>query len=131
MKRNALLMTIMSLGLAVPASVTAQSPEWTQKMDDCQDAKDDLQDAVGAKSGPKAAAAMTKITAILKETREFWAKQNMPDTVKLADNALAAAADMDKIAKSGKMDTAKAAFDKLNTACSSCHDTHPENKLKK
>lgn len=130
MKRIALLLTIMGLGLAVPAAMRAQSAQWTQKMDDAQDAKDDLMDAVAAKSGPKAAAAMVKITAIMKESRAFWVEQKMPDVVKVADDALTAAA-MDKLAKSGRMDTAKAAFDKLNAACSTCHDMHPENRLKK
>ena len=31
----------------------------------------------------------------------------------------------------GKIDTAKAAFDKINTSCSACRDIHPENRLRK
>jgi cytochrome c556 len=125
------LLAIISIGTAIPTAVIAQSPEWAMKMDGAQEAKDDLMDAVDAKSGPKAAEATSKIAKILQETKTFWAAQNMADVVKTADDAIAAANEMSKVAASGKMDNAKAAYEKLNTSCSLCHDLHAESRLKK
>jgi hypothetical protein len=124
-------MALIGAGLAIPTAVIAQNDEWKQKMDDAQDAKDDLMDAVDAKSGPKAVEATAKMMKTLLETKQFWTEQKMADIVKLADDNIAAANEMTKIASSGQMDTAKAAFNKLGAACSACHDIHPENRLKK
>jgi hypothetical protein len=131
MKITWVLLVALSLGILVPVTVLAQSEEWAMKMDDAQEAKDDLLDAVGAKSGPKAAEATAKITKFLQETKAFWAAQKMADVVKTADDAIAAANEMSKVAVSGKMDSAKAAYDNLNAACNKCHDLHPENRIKK
>jgi soluble cytochrome b562 len=119
------------LALAVPTLIIAQSEQWAMKMDDAQDAKDTLQDAVSAKNAKDAGEQTAKMIAILTETKKFWADQKMPDIVKIADDNLAALNEMAAMAKSGKMDGAQAGFDKINTTCSACHDIHPENRLKK
>ena len=121
----------MGLGLLIPAAAPAQNDEWKQKMEDAQEAKDDLLDAVNAKSGPKAVGATAKISKILLETKQFWADKKMPDIVKLADANLVATDALSKLAASGNMDQSKAAYDKLNSSCSACHDVHPENRLGK
>ena len=131
MYRKLLVTSLIGASLALPTVVFAQNDEYRQKMEDAQEAKDDLMDAVKDKSGPKAAAAAAKIAKILQEAKAFWAARKMADIMKLADDDIAAANDMANIAASGKMDTAKAAFDKINVACSACHDIHPENRLKK
>ncbi|MEQ1886853.1 MAG: cytochrome c [Bryobacteraceae bacterium] len=131
MKATWLMLSILTAGVLVPVTVRAQSEEWAMKMDDAQEAKDDLLDAVGAKSGPKAAEATAKISKLLAETRAFWEQKKMADVVKTADDAIAAANEMAAVAKSGKMDTAKAAYDKLNAACNKCHDLHAEERVRK
>ncbi|MEQ1947965.1 MAG: cytochrome c [Bryobacteraceae bacterium] len=131
MKATWLMLSILTAGVLVPVTMRAQSEEWAMKMDDAQEAKDDLLDAVGTKSGPKAAEATEKILKLLAETKAFWEQQKMPDVVKTADGAIAAANEMAAVAKSGKMDNAKAAYDKLNAACNVCHDLHAEERVKK
>ena len=131
MNRKLIVTAWIGAGLAIPAAVIAQNDDWKQKMEDAQEAKDDLMDAVAAKSGPKAIEATSKMTRILTETRQFWAEQKMADVVKLADDNIAALNEMAKIAASGSMDQGKAAFAKINSACSACHDVHPENRLTK
>ena len=131
MKATWLMLAILGAGALVPVTVRAQSEEWAMKMDDAQEAKDDLLEAVGAKTAPKAAEATAKIQKILQETKAFWEQQKMADVVKTADDALGAANEMAAVAKSGKMDTAKAAYDKLNAACNKCHDLHAEERVKK
>ena len=131
MYRKLVVSSLIGAGLVIPTMAVAQNDEWKQKMEDAQEAKDELMDAVAAKSGSKAAAAATKLTGILQETREYWTGVKMPDVVKLADANLAALGAMSKLAGSGKMDQAKAAFDKIGDSCSVCHDIHPENRLAK
>ena len=117
MYRKLVVTSIIGAGLLIPAASVAQNDEWKQKMEDAQEAKDDLMDAIGAKSGVKATQATTKLTRILQETREYWTGVKMPDVVKLADANLAAIDAMSKLAGSGKMDQAKAAFDKIGETC--------------
>ena len=131
MYRKLLVTPLIGAALAIPTVIYAQNDEWRQKMEDAQEAKDDLMGAVKDKSGPKAAEATAKISKILQESKAFWAEQKMDDIVKTADDSIAAANDMTRIAASGKMDTAKAAFDKINVSCSACHDLHPEDRLTK
>jgi hypothetical protein len=129
--RRFLLVAPVGLALFIPAFLSAQNEHLIQRMDDAQDAKDDLRDAVKAKDAAKAIAAVDKITGILQETKNFWADQKMADVVKMADDALAAAGEVKEAARAGNMDDAPAAYKKLDTACQQCHDVHPENRLKK
>jgi len=113
----------------VPGMLVAQDDAYRQKMDDAQDAKDDLMDAIGAKSGPKAAIATAKMTKTVQEVKQFWAAKKMADIVKLADASLAALDAMNKLVSSGKVDQSEEAFQKINDTCSACHDAHPEKRL--
>lgn len=118
------------LAFALPVAVYGQNDAWKQKMEDAQSAQDDLTDAIQAKSGPKALAAAAKMTAILKETKQFWAGRKMADVVRLADENLAALGEMTKMAGSGKMEKAQAAAELISTTCSACHNIHPEGRMK-
>ena len=63
------------MAMAASAILFAQNEQWTMKMDDAQDAKDTLQDAVGMKNAKDAGEATAKMIAILTETKTFWAGQ--------------------------------------------------------
>jgi hypothetical protein len=126
-----ILFSALGASLTIPAYIFAQNDQQQMMMDDAQEAKDDLMDAVEAKQAAKAEEAAGKITKLLSEARKFWVDQKQADVVKMFDETLAIAAEMSNIARSGDMANAKATFDKLNTSCSNCHDTHPENRLKK
>jgi hypothetical protein len=127
--RKLTLLSFVGATLAVPAYIFAQNEQQTMMMDDAQEAKDDLLDAVNAKDTAKATDAVEKITKIITETKKFWADQKQADVVKLADDTLAAAANMTVVAKA-KGDF-KAAYQKLDVSCQQCHNIHPENRLKK
>jgi soluble cytochrome b562 len=131
MYRKLVVTSLIGASLVIPTLAVAQNDEWKQKMEDAQEAKDDLMDAVGAKSGPKAVEATAKMAKILQEAKEYWAGLKMADVVKLADANLAALDAMSKLAGSGKMDQSKAAFDKIGDSCSVCHDVQPEMRLTK
>lgn len=129
MHRKLLVASFLGAVLTIPATVVAQDAAYRQKMDDAQDAKDDLMDAIDHKSGPKAAEATAKITKIVQEAKQFWAAKKMADIVKLADASLAALGEMNKLASAGKMDQSQAVFQKVSDTCSACHDAHPEKRL--
>ena len=129
MHRKLIIASMLGAVLTIPAAIVAQDDAWRMKMDDAQDAKDDLMDAVDAKSGPKAAEATAKMTKIVQETKQFWAAKKMADIVTLADASLAALNEMSKMAAAGKMDQSKAVYQKIGATCSACHDVHPEKRL--
>jgi len=131
MKRKLILLPLAGMALAAPVQICAQNEHLVMSMDDAQEAKDDLLDAVNAAQGPKAAEAVRKITKIILEIKMFWEEQKQADVVKLADDTLAAAAEMDKVARSGNMANAKAVYAKLDMSCQQCHNVHPENRIKK
>lgn len=129
MRYQLVIASLLGIILIIPAAVVAQDDAYRQKMDDAQDAKDDLMDAIDHKSGPKAVEATAKMTKIVLEAKQFWAAKNMADIVKLADASLAALDEMNKLAASGKIDQSKAAFQKIGDTCSACHDAHPEKRV--
>lgn len=120
---------LMGLSLFVP--VMGQTEEDVIKnMKEAQAAQSEVQDGIKARDAAKTQIAAQKLMNILQENRTFWGRQLMPATVKLANNSVAASRDVMEIARNGKMDTIQAAFDKMNTSCQACHDTHPEKQLK-
>jgi hypothetical protein len=127
--RKFMLLSFVGAGLTIPAYIFAQNEQQQMAMDDAQDAKDDLLDAVNAKDTEKAVAAVDKMTKIILDAKKFWADQKQADVVKMADDTLAAAANMTAVAKA-KGDF-KAAYQKLDLSCQQCHNVHPENRLKK
>ena len=97
-------------------------------MDDAGDAQEDLRDAITAKSGPKAAELGAKIDALMKDTETYWQKKNAADGVKIAQDCEALAKQIVTAAKANNFDQTGAAFAKMNTACSACHDLHLEKR---
>jgi cytochrome c556 len=128
-KRKLTWFVLATAALAAPVLIQAQNDALRESMDNAQDAKDDLMDAVDAKQGAKISEASDKITKILTENRKFWVDKKMPDVLKMFDDTIAQSKAMSAMGKSGKLDGAKAAFTKLNASCSGCHDSHPEKKL--
>ena len=122
------LMLLFFIGVGLITPISAQNAQLRMSMDEAQDARDDLEDALNAKDPAKTGQALDKLTKVILEAKTFWAGQKQADIVKLADNALAASSEIGKMA-AAKGDP-KPAFKKLELACQQCHDLHPENRLK-
>ncbi len=131
MKQTLRLFVIVMACLSGPAYLFAQNDALRESMDNTQDAKGDLMEAVDAQQGQKITAAADTIVKLLEENRKFWADKKMPDVLEMFDDTIGQAKAMSAMGKSGKLDGAKEAFAKLSTSCSRCHDAHPEEKLPK
>lgn len=99
-----------------------------ERMDAAQELKDDLKEALDAKSAEKAAGPAGKLVEFAQQEEAYWKKTNFEDVLKLARENLAAAQEIrDRVGK-GQPDAAGKAYDKLETSCHACHDLHPEKR---
>jgi hypothetical protein len=101
------------------------------RMDSAQDVRDDLQDALDAKSSVKVAESAGKLVEFGQREREYWSAAGISAAVKLSQNNLEAARAIEVTAKAGNFEGARAAFVHLNDTCRACHDLHPEKQLPK
>lgn len=109
------------------APTAATHKKW---MNDASDLQEELRDELQSTDGAKAAAAATKIEALMARTQTYWAGKRMEDVVKLAQDSRTYAKQVATAAKAGHLDEAKTAFGKMNDTCNVCHDLHPEKREK-
>ena len=129
MKYKLAFLSLIAISAAM-ASVTsgdvARHKAW---MDTSQDLKDEIRDALSAQSGAKAAHSAQKLTNILRQEEQYWINAKQSDAAKLARQNLAESRQIAAWAKSGDLNQALRAFNKLEETCSACHDLHPEKRL--
>lgn len=99
-------------------------------MDQAQDWRDDLKDALDAKELAKAGALADKLVEAAMVEEDYWKKAKQADIVKLAAENLADSRELAAQAKAGKSVEAAAAYDRLEVSCRACHDLHPEKRQK-
>ena len=98
-------------------------------MDDAQDKKDDVREALAAKDANKLTAAAIEIEKLTDQEQKFWARTDILKAKELAATNRAEAKEMLQAARSAKFDAAGATFARLEKTCSSCHDLHFEKSL--
>jgi hypothetical protein len=74
-----------------------------ESMDGAQDLKDDLNDALDAKSRAKAAEPVAKLVQFGEQEAEYWREAKFDDIVKLAQENLAAAREVAAPPKTGTL----------------------------
>jgi hypothetical protein len=121
MKTKSLLTAVLCFTLA--ADDVSEHKEW---MDHAQDLKDDLKDALDAKTWQRAGACADELAKSAEREEAYWKRAKQEDAVKLAKDYLAAAKQISTAAKSGNAGLALEAFSKLEATCRACHDLHPE-----
>lgn len=120
------LALLASLCLAVSADDVSHHREW---MDSAQEVKDDLKDALDAKSAAKAVEWAVKLRELGRQEEAYWKKAGQQDAVSLAKRNLAASRLIASAAKAGRFDQALQAYGDLEASCRACHDLHPEKRL--
>jgi cytochrome c556 len=100
-----------------------------QWMDQAQDLKEEVRDALGANAAAQAAAAAEKLVRISRQELRFWTKAEVPEAQQLAEAFHSAARQMETAAKAGDLVRTRQAFDQLQAGCRACHDLHPEKRL--
>ena len=104
----------------------ARHKEW---MDTAQDTKDELKDALDAKSRENSVKPAEKLVQLGEQEEAYWTKAKIEDAVKLAQRNLSASRTIAAAAKEEKFDQAIQAFADLESTCRACHDLHPEKRL--
>ena len=132
------LSTTAWLALPVEAgdrTVTAvQTAKHKTRMDDSQDLKDDLRDALGkctANAGSGCEATSAQITArklleLARKEEKYWLASGISAAITLAHQSVSAAEAMLRTAPHPDTPDAREAFANLEQNCRSCHDLHPE-----
>jgi len=101
-----------------------------ESMDQAQEWKDDLKDALEAKARTKAVELAEKLAKAGAQEASYWKAAKQDDVFKLATDNLEAARRIALSAKAGKFDQALQAYDRLEITCRACHDLHPEKRRK-
>ena len=98
-------------------------------MDDAQDKKDDVREALAGKDAKKLVAAAMDIDKLTEQESQFWARTKIVRAKEIATKNRGEAKEMLQLARAGKFTEAGDAFARLEKTCSSCHDLHFEKQL--
>jgi hypothetical protein len=126
MKTRFFIAFVLSLSLAISAESVAQHKK---RMDAAQELKDDLRDAIDAKSQAKALGIVQKLVKSGEAEQQYWKNAKIDAALALADQNLSASRQIAAAVKAGDYERANGAFSDLEKACRSCHDLHPEKKI--
>lgn len=118
------LLGISALLLAAFSSADLEAHrKW---MDDAQDRKDDVREALAAKDSVKLRAGATTLEALTARESAFWARSSLQQAKDLATKNHAEAQDLLRAARNSRFEDAEKALAQLEKTCSACHDLHFE-----
>ncbi len=116
-----------SLALFAGATFSSAELEDHRKwMDDAQDRKDDIREALAAKDRAKLEVGVKAIEALTVREQAFWARTSIQQAKDLAVKNRAEALDLLRSAKASRFADAEKAFAQLEKTCTACHDLHFE-----
>src|ERR1700683_1560573 len=94
---------VVAVGTALYASAisTQESERHKQWMDQAQDLKEDVRDALGADAVARVTPAAAKLVSVCRQEVRFWTKAELPEAQQLAKRNLTAARQMEIAAKAG------------------------------
>lgn len=124
MKRLIVFLTVAA-GFSQNADDIAKHKGW---MDQAQELKDDLKDALDSKAWQKAALQAEELAKLGAREEAYWTRAKQADAVQLAKQNLDASRRIRAAAKSGNADVALQAYSELEATCRQCHDLHPEKR---
>lgn len=99
------------------------------RMDDAQDLKYDLADAIEAKSVDKIAEHAKAIVKLLELEDRYWKNSGLPDAIALSKENLQAAKRIALASEAGRVGTVIQAYNDLERSCAACHDAHPKKRI--
>ncbi len=95
-------------------------------MDDAQDKKDDVREAIDGRDTAKLKEAAKAIELLTIQEQNFWATTAIKQAKEIAETNVGEARDLLRAANTGRFDDARKAFAKLEATCSACHNLHFE-----
>ena len=123
-----LLLLALISGSPVSAQTTPSADEHKAWMNDASDAEEDFRFAVTDKDAKAAAAALTKIEALMQKTEGYWTAKKANDGVALTKEARVLASQAASAAAKGSLADAGAGFEKMTAKCNACHELHLEKR---
>ena len=124
----ALLLLALSSAVRVAAQTTPSADEHKAWMNDASDAEEDFRFAVTDKDAKAAAAALTKIEALMQKTEGYWTAKKANDGVALTKETRVLASQAASAAGKGSLADAGAGFEKMTAKCNACHELHLEKR---
>ena len=100
------------------------------RMDDAQDLKYDLADALGAKSVDKITKSARAIVKLLELEDRYWKNSGLTDAIALSKENLEAAKNIVTASEARHIGTAVQAYSDLERSCTACHAAHPEKRIR-
>ena len=122
-----LLLVLLSAG-RFAAQTTPSADEHKAWMNDASDAEEDFRFAIADKDAKAAAAALTKIEALMQKTEAYWTAKKANDGVALTKETRALASQGAAAAAKGNLPDAGAGFEKMTAKCNACHELHLEKR---
>ena len=98
-------------------------------MDDAQDKKDDVREALAAKDAKKLVAVAAEIEKLTEQEQKFWARTTIAQAKEIAAKNRGEAQEMLQAARAARFAEAGEAFARLEKTCSSCHELHFEKQI--
>jgi hypothetical protein len=123
-----LLLLVLLPAVRVVAQTTPGADEHKAWMNDASDAEEDFRFAVTDKDAKAAAAALTKIEALMQKTEDYWTAKKANDGVALTKDTRTLASQAAAAASNGSLADAGAAFEKMTAKCNACHELHLEKR---
>lgn len=117
------------LCLAATPFTKAQLDAHKAWMDDAQDKKDDVREALAAKDSKKLVAVAVEIEKLTAQEQNFWARTTIAQAKELAAKNRSEAKEILQSARAARFAQAADAFARLEKTCSSCHDLHFEKQI--
>lgn len=124
-----IIVTVLTLH-AIALEEKSEAAKYRERMDQVQALQYELSDAITQKSSGKTIEASDKIRALLKEDLDYWTKQKIDDAIGYSKNSMNYSSELAEDAKKQNFAEAFAAYNKLQSTCRSCHDAHPEKRVK-
>ncbi|MCU1235848.1 MAG: hypothetical protein JWP63_3815 [Candidatus Solibacter sp.] len=121
------LLLLIAAGICLPAGDDVSRHK--KAMDQVQEWKDDLKDALDAKAAAKAAGLADKLAKAAAQEASLWNKAKQDDALKLANENLEESRQIFTRVKAGNFDQALQTYGRLEATCRACHDLHPEKRL--
>ena len=121
---------VIFLGLATVSAQTAVSSpnDYKKHMDDVQESKDDLTDAVDNKNSEQAIATSRKLAELLHADIDYWKTKKVDQAVELANSSYDLVVQIGAHAKRNDFVAARNSILQLQNKCRACHDAHPEKR---
>jgi cytochrome c556 len=121
------LLAAAACSLAASAIFTpAELDAHRQWMDDAQDRKDDVREALAARDRAKLVAGAKSLDALTAKESAFWARTALQQAKALASKNRAESQELLRLATAGKFAEGEKAFAQLEKTCTACHDLHFE-----